>query len=118
MTARRWLSPVAALLVAGCAEHPLLDVTHPAVAGQVGAVSRREVAHVLVLARQHLVESGRASHVIYRADIWSSDMIAIFHDVPPKRVGDCLESFTYKRVKGQWQLWGRESVCGHNIPFE
>ena len=110
------MSILTAFVLAACAERPLLDTAHPAIAGQIGAVSRRDVAHVLVLARQHLVQSGRASHVIYRADIWSSDMIDIAHAEPPKHVNDCLESFVYKRIDGQWQLWGRELVCGENIP--
>ena len=100
----------------GCAQKPLLDTTHPVVTGKTGIVSRPEVAHALEVARQHLAKANRASHVIYRADIWSSDMISVSHAEPPKREGDCLESFALKRIHGHWQLWGREFVCGENIP--
>jgi hypothetical protein len=116
MRTRQVIAVVAAAFAVGCADRPLLDTAHPAVTGKVGAVSHHDIAQVLSLARHHLAQTGRASHAIYRADVWEPDMIDIAHAEPPKHDGDCLESFAYKRISGRWQLWGREIVCGHNIP--
>jgi hypothetical protein len=94
----------------------MLDDAHPAMGGAVRAVSRREIAQVTGLARQHLIESGRASHVIYQIEVVRSDMITIHHGEPPKHVGDCLEQFFYDRVEGHWKLRNIEGVCGENLP--
>jgi hypothetical protein len=110
------MSLVVAAFSAGCAERPLLDTAHPAITGKIAAVSHRDVERALTSARQHLVQTGRTSHIIYGAEIWETDMIGIAHAEPPKRKGDCLESFVLKRIHGRWQLWGRELVCGENIP--
>jgi len=116
MTALRFVGSVAVLIIAGCAERPLLDTAHPAVDGQVRAVSQRDIAHVTQLARRHLVESGRASHVIYQIEVVRSNMIAVHQGEPPKHQRDCLEQFFYDRVRGQWKLRDIEFVCGKNPP--
>ena len=116
MSTQRLLLFAAAVALSACAERPILDTAHPAIDGQVGSVSHRDIAHVIQLARQHLVESGRGSHVIYEVEIDRSDMISIHQGEPPKHSGDCLEQFFYDRVKGHWQLRQIETICGENLP--
>jgi hypothetical protein len=106
----------AVVLLAGCAERPLLDSSQPAITGQARAVSRADLARVVKIARQHLVETGRASHVIYSLDVTSSRQIIVEHDQPPKHAGDTFEEFVCERSKGRWQITGREIVHGVNLP--